>query len=64
MFLERSGCLRTAFLIEDGLDPQAAVEKIVFELSERYSASAGVLAIDAEGANRRRLSWAIVDRME
>ncbi len=49
MFLERSGCLRTAFLIEDGLDPQAAVEKIVFELSERYSASAGVLAIDAEG---------------
>lgn len=49
MFLETLAALRTAVLIENGASPQEACEEVIAFLGKRSDASAGLLALDAEG---------------
>ena len=48
-FLETVACFRVASLIEDGLDPQAACERVVSLIGAERDVAAGLLAIDATG---------------
>jgi beta-aspartyl-peptidase (threonine type) len=62
LFLEALACLRTGELIDGGLDPQRACERIVEAMGTRSDATAGLLALDSEGhvgAAFRGASWAL-----
>lgn len=50
LFLETLACTRVARLIEDGVEPQHACERIIEFLGGRATTSAGLLAIDSNGA--------------
>lgn len=50
VFIRTSACLRAGLLIEDGTDPQDACELVIRYIAKRDpDASAGLLALDAEG---------------
>ena len=49
LFLETLACARTARLIEEGLAPQVACERVIDFLRTRADTSAGLLALDAAG---------------
>lgn len=50
LFLETLACLRVALLVEDeGVDPQAACERVITWVGSRRPVSAGLLALDGSG---------------
>ena len=62
LFLETLACFRVGALIEDGMEPQKACEKIVALLGEKNKAAAGILALARDGgvgAAYRGGSWAV-----
>jgi isoaspartyl peptidase/L-asparaginase-like protein (Ntn-hydrolase superfamily) len=62
LFIETLACARVARLVEDGLHPQEACERVVAYVQDKRSAEAGLLAIDAEGrmgAAYRAASWPV-----
>ncbi len=62
LFLETLACYRAGALVEGGLDPQSACERIIEHLGKVKPLEAGLLAIDPEGrvgAAFRGGSWAV-----
>lgn len=62
LFLETLACFRAGALMEDGLDPQSACERVIGYLGRVKPLGAGLLAIDREGrvgAAFRGGSWAV-----
>lgn len=62
IFLENLAALRAGQLIEDGVHPQQACERIIRLVGERSDTAAGLLALDASGragAAFRGGSWAV-----
>ena len=62
IFLESLAALRAAQMIEDGVHPQEACERVIRLVGERSGAAAGLLALDAAGrpgAAFRGGSWAV-----
>lgn len=62
LFLETLASYRVGALIEDGMEPQKACEKIVTLLGAKNRAAAGVLALGSDGsvgAAYRGGSWAV-----
>ena len=51
LFLETLACARAGALIEGGLRPQDACDKVIDSLGSRVTTSAGLLAIDASGGH-------------
>lgn len=49
LFLKTSASLRVATLIEDGVHPQEACERIIGFLGRRKDSAAGLLALDVQG---------------
>ena len=49
LFIETLAAARAGRLIEDGMHPRKACEKVIALLGERRTTSAGLLALDAEG---------------
>jgi L-asparaginase / beta-aspartyl-peptidase len=49
LFLETLACLRVGLLVEDGVHPQEACERVVEWVGTRRPVSAGLLALDAGG---------------
>jgi beta-aspartyl-peptidase (threonine type) len=49
LFIETLACARVARLVEDGLDPQEACERVIAYIQTRQEAEAGLLALDADG---------------
>ncbi|MBA3349156.1 MAG: isoaspartyl peptidase/L-asparaginase [Actinobacteria bacterium] len=62
LFMETLACFRAGALVEGGLDPQSACEKVIGYLGKIKPLEAGLLAIDADGragAAFRGGSWAV-----
>ena len=62
LFLETLACFRAGELVEKGLDPQSACERVIGYLGGVKSLEAGLLAIDGKGrvgAAYRGGSWAV-----
>lgn len=62
LFLQTLACFRTGALVEGGLHPQGACERVVAHLGALEPLEAGLLAIDSEGrigAAFRGGSWAV-----
>ena len=62
LFMETLACFRAGALVEGGLDPQSACEKVIGYVGEIKPLEAGLLAIDAGGrvgAAFRGGSWAV-----
>jgi L-asparaginase / beta-aspartyl-peptidase len=62
LFIESLACARTGALIEGGVAPQEACERVLALLARTRLAPAGLLALDAEGrsgAAFRGASWAV-----
>jgi L-asparaginase / beta-aspartyl-peptidase len=49
LFIETLACARVARLVEDGIDPQAACERVIAHIQSKQEAEAGLLALDADG---------------
>ncbi|HVL64400.1 MAG TPA: isoaspartyl peptidase/L-asparaginase [Actinomycetota bacterium] len=61
-FIEVLASARVARLVEDGIQPQEACERVVVLLARRGAAAAGLLALDADGrcgAAYAGASWAV-----
>jgi beta-aspartyl-peptidase (threonine type) len=62
LFLETLASARVGRMVEDGVDPQRACEKVIVYLGTRARYPAGLLAIDADGrpgAAYRGATWAV-----
>jgi beta-aspartyl-peptidase (threonine type) len=62
LFLESLASARTARMIEEGADPQAACERVIAYLGTRSDAPAGLLALGANGevgVAYRGAAWAV-----
>lgn len=62
LFIETLACGSAGRLIDDGVQPQTACERVLAELGRRASTSAGLLALDAAGepgAAYRGAAWSV-----
>lgn len=62
VFLETMAAFRVGSLIENGVDAQQACERVIALLGERSPATAGLMALSADGdfgAAYRGGSWAV-----
>ena len=62
LFIETLACARVARLVEDGIHPQEACERVIAFVQSRKKAEAGLLAVAADGrmgAAYQAASWSV-----